>query len=198
MSGPWKIPLTSLCLYFCWCKFQPKARPHAEINTGQYLCCLHTSFFIKTHLSSQRSRTSLVTHGFFVGRSFPSISLAASLTAVLQVVIMVWCPCPHFPVPWVGVNFPLIVVWKVQATYGSISFSRSNLSLAGLAFSPSSDEFERLELVYVANVCFHLPLKGQTKNPVCKQCLFFSEGGGGGHEGRGGWRGWLFLHKCLF
>ena len=30
------------------------------------------------------------------------------------------------------------------------------LFLAGLALSPSSDEFERLELVYDANVCFHL------------------------------------------
>ena len=45
MSGPWKIPLTSLCLYFCWCKFQPKARPHAEINTGQYLCCLQSDYY---------------------------------------------------------------------------------------------------------------------------------------------------------
>ena len=35
-------------------------------------------FFFKSLLSSQRSRTSLVTYGFFLRRSFPSISLAAS------------------------------------------------------------------------------------------------------------------------
>ena len=40
-------------------------------------------FFFKSLLSSQRSRTSLVTHGFFLRRSLPSISLAASVTAVL-------------------------------------------------------------------------------------------------------------------
>ena len=32
--------------------------------------------FFKSRLSSQRSKTSLVTHGFFLGRSFPSIYLA--------------------------------------------------------------------------------------------------------------------------
>ena len=40
-------------------------------------------FFFKSLLSSQRSRTSLVTHGFFLRRSFLSISLAASITSVL-------------------------------------------------------------------------------------------------------------------
>ena len=39
-------------------------------------------FFFKSLLSSQRLRTSLVTHGLFLWRSFPNISLAAAVTAV--------------------------------------------------------------------------------------------------------------------
>ena len=39
--------------------------------------------FFKSLLSSQRSRTSLVTQGFFLRHSFPSIPLAVSVTAVM-------------------------------------------------------------------------------------------------------------------
>ena len=36
--------------------------------------------------------------------------------------------------PMSGANFPPIVAWKVQATSGSLSFSRSNLSLGWFGF----------------------------------------------------------------
>ena len=40
--------------------------------------------------------------------------------------------------PMSGANLPPIVAWEVQATSGSLNFSKSNL-----AFSPSSDELDR-------------------------------------------------------
>ena len=61
---------------------------------------------------------------------------------------------------------------------------------AGLAFSPLSDKFERLELVNFANVCFHLPFKSQTKTVLSANIVFFFEGEGGGRT--------LLLHKCLY
>ena len=42
-----------------------------------------------------------------------------------------------------GVNFPHIVAWKVHATSWSLNFSRSNLSLGWLVFSPSLDELKK-------------------------------------------------------
>ena len=48
--------------------------------------------FFKSLLSSQRSRTSLVTHGFFLRRSFPRTSLAASVTAVHGIDVHVVIP----------------------------------------------------------------------------------------------------------
>ena len=74
----------------------------------------------------------------------------------------------------------------MQATSGSLWDSRSNLSRNGFGFLAF---FERLELVYIANVCVRLPFKSQIKNPVCKKCLFlinfFCVGGGGGGAGGG-------------
>ena len=100
------------------------------------LPCLFCSFcFIPFHLlSSKRSITSLVTHGIFLDHWFPSISFAASVTAVLQVVIMISMPIFSSLRPMSGVNFPHIVAWKVHATSGSLNFSRSNLGLGCFGF----------------------------------------------------------------
>ena len=58
--------------------------------------------------------------------------------------------------------------------------------LAGLAFAPSSDEFERIELVYVANVC---PLTFEKPNlqilSVNGVFVFLFWGGGGEGGGAG-------------
>ena len=42
-----------------------------------------------------------------------------------------------------GVNFPHIVAWKCMPHLGPLTSQDQTLVLAGLAFSPSSDELER-------------------------------------------------------
>ena len=76
----------------------------------------------------------LVIHASLPRRSFPSITLAASVTAVLSVVIMVLMSMSSSLSPMSGANFHFIVAWKVQATSGSLNFSRSNLSLCWFSF----------------------------------------------------------------
>ena len=90
--------------------------------------------------------------------------------------------------------FLLLLLKKCKPHLGPSSSQDETSVLAGLGFSPSSDEFKILELVYVGNVCVsrkenpsHLLSKSQTKNPVCHQ--HFLEGGG---EGVG-----LLLYKGL-
>ena len=64
------------------------------------------------------------------------------------------------------------------------------LDSAGLAFSPSSDEFERLERIFFRRIrkvrtyiFIHLLKAKLKKYPVCKQCLVVFFYGGGGRGG---------------
>ena len=75
-----------------------------------------------------------MTHCFFLRHSFPSITLAASVTAVLYMVIMVLMSMSSSLSLTSGANFPPMVARKLQATSGSLNFSRSNLSLGWFGF----------------------------------------------------------------
>ena len=69
----------------------------------------------------------------------------------------------------------LSLLEKFKPYLGPSTSKNQTLVLAGLAFAPSSDEFEKLELVYVTNVLVYVfiyLLKAKVKNPVCKQCFF--------------------------
>ena len=82
-------------------------------------------FFFSYSLLSHRSRMSEVTHGFFMRRCFPKISLAVSVTAMFITVIIVSMSLFSFPSRMSGAHFPHIFAWKAFATVGSFSFSRS-------------------------------------------------------------------------
>ena len=66
---------------------------------------------------------------FFFWRCLPRISLAVSVTAVLKVVIIESMSVSSLLMMVRGANLPPTIAWKVSNTLGSLSFSRSNLSL---------------------------------------------------------------------
>ena len=86
-------------------------------------------FFLSSLLLSHRSRISAVIQGFLFWQCLPRISLAASVTAVLKVVITESMSVSSLLMMVRGANLPPIIAWKVSNTLGSSSFSRSNLSL---------------------------------------------------------------------
>ena len=115
-------------------------------------------FFLKSLLLSHRSRISAVIQGFFFWRCLPRISLAVSVTALLKVVIIESMSVSSLLMMVRGANLPPIIAWKISNTLGSLSFSRSNLSLVcfglliffsgkgGRSSSASRDHFQCLLL----------------------------------------------------
>ena len=93
-------------------------------------------FFLFSYLLlSHRSRMSEVTHGFFMRRCLPRISLAVSVTATfITVIIIVSMSLFSFSSRMSGTNFPHIFAWKAFATVGSFSFSRSYCILVLVGF----------------------------------------------------------------
>ena len=85
-------------------------------------------FFLSSLLLSRRSRISAVTQVLFFWRCLPRISLAVSGTVVLKVVIIESVSVTSLLMMVRGANFPPIIAWKISSTFGSFSFSRSNLS----------------------------------------------------------------------
>ena len=82
-------------------------------------------FFFSSLLLSHRSRMSELTHGIFMQRCLPMISLAVSVTAMFIAVIIVSMSLFSFSSRMSGANFPPIFAWKAFVTVGSFSFSRS-------------------------------------------------------------------------
>ena len=74
---------------------------------------------------------SAVTHGFFVRRCFPRISLAVSVTILLKVLVSKFTSVCLSSSMISGANFPPIIALNASATSGSLSFSMSNLILVG-------------------------------------------------------------------
>ena len=73
---------------------------------------------------------SAVTHGFYVRRCFPRISLAVSVTILLKVLVSKFTSVSSSSMIR-GANFPPIIALNASATSGSLSFSMSNLILVG-------------------------------------------------------------------
>ena len=96
--------------------------------SGSNLFFLSFSFF-SLSLLLYRSRISAVIHGLFYWRCLPRTLLAVSVTAVLKVVIIESRFVLSLLIMVRGANLPPIIAWKVSNTLGSVSFSRSNLSL---------------------------------------------------------------------
>ena len=100
-----------------------------------------------------------MTHGFLLRCSFPSISVAASATAVLEVVIMLSISMSSSLSPMSGANFPPIVARKLQAASGSLSYLRSKLSLGWFDFLAA---FRRTRKVNITR-SWSLPMSVQGK-----------------------------------
>ena len=139
------------CGYFCSGKFQFSRTEHlsshpllSSLPSESLFASLYSfapsasyRFFFKSLLTSQ-GREPLVTHFFFLRRSFPSISLAASVTSVFYTDIHVfifqsieWCEFPTYRCLNSASH-----IWVTQP-------KGQTLVLAGLAFAASSDEHER-------------------------------------------------------
>ena len=69
---------------------------------------------------------SAVTHGFFVRRCFPRISLAVSVTILLKVLVSKFTSVSLSSIMIRGANFPPIIALNASASSGSLSFSVSN------------------------------------------------------------------------
>ena len=86
----------------------------------------------------------------------PRISLAVSVTAVLKVVIIESVSVSLLLMVVSGANLPPVIAWKVSNTFGSFSFSRSNLSLVCfglLIFFPAKAEGHHEQVMITSNVC---------------------------------------------
>ena len=84
-----------------------------------------------------------MTHDFFLRRLFPSTSLAASVAAVLYVVIMVLMSMSSSLCPLSGANLPLSLLEKCRPHIGPSTPQDQFLVLASLAFSSSSNELKK-------------------------------------------------------
>ena len=110
------LTLSSACLYL------------SASSTLSYLD------FLRFLLSSHSSSRSGVTHGFLVIRFLPRTSMAVSVTAVLNMLVKLSILVPSASRSRSGANFPQIWASKTSATFGSFSFSRSNLILVWSCF----------------------------------------------------------------
>ena len=97
---------------------------YCAIPSLSLLFFLFLSFLRLAH----RSRMSVVTQGFLTGRYLARISLAVSVTAALKVSVNISMSMSESRMESAA-NFLPIFAWKISATSGSFSFSRSNLIL---------------------------------------------------------------------
>ena len=130
------------CCWFCSGKFRSprNERPSSPRLLSEFSCllsCILLLLLIHIASSNLSSHHGGQDHLCDIGSSpptFPSISMAASVTAVLLVVIMVLMSVSSFLRPMTGANYPPIVAWKVHAPSGPFNFSRSNLRLGWFGF----------------------------------------------------------------
>ena len=86
--------------------------------TSLYFAAPSGSYFLlfNSLLLSQRSRMSAVTHGFFVRRCFPRISLTVSVTILLKVLVSKFTSVSSSSIMTRGANFPSIIALNASAS----------------------------------------------------------------------------------
>ena len=133
---------------------------HAPLDDDHFLVFLR-SFRLKSFLSQFSPFVAQIKNfcndpGFFLLMMFAKDLLAVSVTAVMKVVIIESISVSSLLMMVRGADLLPIIAWKLSNTLGSLSCSRSNLSLVCfglLIFFQAKAEGRHQQVLITSNVC---------------------------------------------